>query len=213
MLASQHALAHVPASFKSVDAAPLLCAGITTYNSLRHSGARGGDIVAIQGIGGLGHLGVQFAHKMGFRTVAISSGQDKKELALKLGADSYIDSSTTDAAQALKEMGGAKVILCTAPDAKVMSSVFDGLTEYGKLLIVAADGQPLRISPAQLIRGRHSIQGWPSGHARDSEDTLEFSALTGVRPMVETFPLEDAGKAFDRMIKNHARFRCVLKMT
>lgn len=212
MVAPHEALAALPEGLDWAEAAPLLCAGITTYNALRHSPARGGDLVAVQGIGGLGHLGVQFARKLGFRTVAISSGEAKRELALRLGADEYIDAAATDAARELSLRGGARVILATAPNSKAITALFDGLGVDGQLLVVAADPQPLTISPLQLIGQRRSIQGWPSGDAHSSEDTLNFSLLTGVRPMIETFPLEEAATAYTRMMSNQVRFRAVLKV-
>ncbi len=211
MTAPQEALARIPDELHAVEAAPLLCAGITTFNALRHSGARDGDLVAVLGIGGLGHLGIQFAAKMGFRTVAISASKDKKELALRLGAVAHIDASTTDPAQALREMGGAQVILSTAPSSKALSAVFDGLARRGKLLVVGAAREPMPLVPAMLLSGR-SIAGWPSGTPRDAEDTMSFCALTGVRPIVESFPLTDAAKAYERMIANKVRFRAVLTM-
>ncbi|HYM09228.1 MAG TPA: alcohol dehydrogenase, partial [Bryobacterales bacterium] len=205
-------LASIPDGLESASAAPLMCAGITTYNSLRNSGARGGDLVAILGIGGLGHLGVQFAHMLGFRTVAIARGKDKEDLARQLGADQYLDTDSVNAAQALLEMGGAKVALATAPSSKAMSALVDGLGRNGKLLIVGATPEPLSITPIQLIQGRRSVAGWPAGTSRDSEDTLRFAALSGVRPWIETFPLAEARKAFDRMITGKVRFRAVLTM-
>ena len=211
-IASHHALARIPDALRPEEAAPLLCAGITTYNALRHSGAKGGDLVAVQGIGGLGHLGVQFASKLGFETVAISSGHDKEVLARKLGAAHYIDTSSGDPAQALQRLGGARVVLATAPSGKVIASVVDGLGRNGTLLIVAAAAEPIQVSSLQLLRGRRTIRGWASGHAADSEDTMRFAALTGVRPMVETFPLSRATQAFERMTSNQARFRVVLRM-
>ena len=210
MLARFEAVAAIPDIFSPVEAAPILCAGITTFNSLRHSGARSGDLVAVQGLGGLGHLGVQFASKMGFHTVAIGRGKDKEALALKLGAARYLDTETTNAASELAKMGGASVILTTAPNSKAMSELIDGLGVGGKLLVVGASADPISVTPIQLIGARRSIQGWPSGTARDSEDTLNFCALTGIRPMVETFPLEQAAIAYDRMLSGKARFRVVL---
>ena len=195
-----------------MEAAPILCAGVTTFNSLRHSGAKSGDLVAVQGLGGLGHFGVQFATKMGFRTVAIGRGQDKEALAMKLGAARYLDTDQTNAANESTKMGGASVILATAPNSKSMSELIDGLGVGGKLLVVGASGDPITVTPIQLIGARRSIQGWPSGTARDSEDTLNFCALTGIRPMVETFPLEQAAAAYDRMLSGKARFRVVLTM-
>lgn len=207
----QEALARIPEVLDSVAAAPLLCAGITTFNSLRNSGARPGDLVAVQGIGGLGHLGIQFAARMGFHTVAISSGPEKAELALVLGARRYIDSGATDPAAELQKLGGAQVILATAPSGKAMAAVLNGLKKRGKLLIVAAAADPIPLVPMTLLSGK-SIAGWPSGTAKDSEDTMEFSALTGVRPIIEQFPLVKAAQAYQRMITNRARFRAVLNI-
>ncbi len=212
MIAPQEAVALMPDRLKAVDAAPLLCAGITTYNALRNSGARGGDLVAIQGIGGLGHLAVQFASKLGFRAVAISRGQDKKDLALKLGAHHYLDSASVNVAEELSNMGGARIILATAPNSQAIARIIDGLSIDGKLMIVAASGDPIEVTPLQLIIGRKSILGWPSGHAKDSEETLNFSALSGALPMIETFPLERVREAYERMIANKVRFRVVLTM-
>jgi D-arabinose 1-dehydrogenase-like Zn-dependent alcohol dehydrogenase len=211
MVARQEALARIPESLDSCEAAPLLCAGVTTFNSLRNSGARAGDLVAIQGIGGLGHLAIQFAAKMGFRTVALSSGQDKQELARRLGAHEYVDSSVSDPVAELKRMGGAQVILATAPNSKIISPLVNGLKQRGKLLIVAAAADPLEVVPIVLLSGK-SVAGWPSGHARDSEDALNFSALTGAKAMIETFPLEKAEEAYQHMMTNKARFRVVLTM-
>lgn len=210
MIAPQEALAAIPADLDAVEAAPLLCAGITTFNSLRHSGAQPGDLVAVHGIGGLGHLGVQFAAKMGFHTVAIARGKDKANLALGLGAHRYIDSQSEDAAKVLAEMGGAKVILTTVTDAKAMSALIEGLGIDGKLLVVGASPEPIEVSPLQLIGKRRSIAGWPSGRAVDSEDTMRFSTLANIRPMVETYPLARAAEAYERMMSGKARFRVVL---
>ena len=210
MIASSDALALIPDSLMPIMAAPLLCAGITTFNSLRHSGAVAGDLVAVQGLGGLGHLGIQFASKMGYRTVAIGRGQDKEPLALKLGANRYLDADAVDVAKELASLGGASVILATAPNSKAMSDLIDGLGVGGKLIVVGASADPISVTPIQLIGQRRSIQGWPSGSARDSEDTLNFCALTGIRPMVETFPLVQAAAAYDRMVSGKARFRVVL---
>jgi alcohol dehydrogenase/propanol-preferring alcohol dehydrogenase len=182
------------------------------YNPLRNSSARPGDLVAVQGIGGLGHLAVQFAHKMGFKVAALSRGTDKKELAMKLGADAYIDSEAENVVEKLQNMGGARIILATAPNSDAITSVIDGLGRNGEVIVVAADMEPIKVTPVQLIGGRRSISGWPSGHARDSEDTLNFSALTQVTPMIETFPLERASEAYDRMMASDARFRSVLVM-
>ena len=210
MIAPVEALAAIPDDLTSEDAAPLLCAGITTFNALRHSGAHAGDLVAILGIGGLGHLGVQFASKMGFRTVAIARGADKGPLAKKLGAHIYIDSTAQNAAEELTRLGGAKVILATVTDAKSMSAVVAGLGVDGKLLVVGATGEPIEVPPLLLIGARRSIAGWPSGTAIDSEDTLKFSVLSNVRPMIETFPLAKAAEAYERMMSGKARFRVVL---
>lgn len=210
MVAPAEAVAAMPDDLPSDEAAPLLCAGITVYNSLRNSGARGGDLVAVQGIGGLGHLGIQYARQMGFRTVAIGRGGDKQALAKKLGAHEYIDTTAGSPAEALQKLGGAKVILATAPDSKSMSALIDGVAPNGKLLVVGAGFEPLTITPLQLISGRKAIQGWPSGTARDSEDTLLYSALTGVRPMIERYPLEKAAEGYQQMITGKARFRVVL---
>lgn len=211
MIAPFEALAAIPDDLKSEDAAPLLCAGITTFNALRHSGARAGDLVAVLGIGGLGHLGVQFAAKMGFQTVAIARGADKGPLAKQLGAHAYIDSTAQSPAEELTKLGGARVILATVTDAKSMSSVVAGLGIDGKLLVVGASGEPIEVPPLLLIGARRSISGWPSGTAPDSEDTLRFSVLTNVRPMVEVFPLAKAAEAYQQMLSGKARFRVVIK--
>jgi len=210
MLAPFEALALVPDELKSDAAAPLLCAGITTFNALRHSGAAPGDLVAVLGVGGLGHLGVQFAARMGFRTVAIARGADKGPLAKKLGAHIYINSTAQNAAEELTRLGGAKVILATVTDSRTMSSVVAGLGIDGKLLVVGASGEPIEVSPFLLIGARRSIAGWPSGTALDSEDTLNFSVQSNVRPQIETFPLAKAADAYQRMMSGKARFRVVL---
>jgi len=210
MVAPAEAVAAIPDDLSAEEAAPLLCAGITVYNPLRNSGARPGDLVAIQGIGGLGHLGIQCAHRMGFRTVAIGRGGDKSPLARKLGAHDYIDTNAGSPSDALQKLGGARMILATAPDAKSISALVDGLAPGGKLVIVAAAPEPISVSPLQIILSRRSIQGWPSGTAKDSEDALQFSALTGVRPMLERYPLAKAADAYDQMISGRARFRAVL---
>jgi D-arabinose 1-dehydrogenase-like Zn-dependent alcohol dehydrogenase len=202
-------VARIPDGLDAADAGPLLCAGITTFNALRNSGARAGDTVAVQGIGGLGHLGIQFAAKMGFRTVAVSSGADKEALARQLGAHEYIDTKTTTAAEGLNKLGGADLILATAPHADAISATVAGLKARGKLLIVAAPFQPLTVSAFALLSGK-SVSGWPSGSAVDSEDTMRFSALTGVRPKIEVFKLEQAEEAFARVMENRVRFRAVL---
>lgn len=212
MIARQEAVAAVPDALSPVEAAPILCAGVTTFNSLRHSGARAGDLVAVQGLGGLGHLGIQFASRMGFHTVAIGRGRDKEALALKLGAARYLDTNVVDPVKELTSLGGASVILATAPDSKAMSALIDGLGIGGQLLVVGASADPINATPVQLIMGRRSIRGWPSGTARDSEDTLNFCALTGIRPMVETVPLEQAAAGYQNMLSGKARFRVVLTM-
>ena len=202
-------VARIPDALSAVDAGPLLCAGVTTYNALRNSGARPGQTVAIQGIGGLGHLAVQYAARMGFRTIAISRGADKATLARELGAHEYIDTATTTAADGLQALGGADLVLATAPSSEAIESTVGGLKSRGKLLIVAAPFTPISTSAMGLLSGK-SIAGWPSGSAIDSEDTMAFSALTGVRPRVETFKLEQAEEAFAHMMANKARFRAVL---
>ncbi len=210
MIAPAGALALIPAELSPVEAGPLMCAGITTFNALRNSGARPGDLVAILGVGGLGHLGVQFAAKMGFNTVAIARGQDKGPLAMQLGAHSYIDTLSQDPAAALLKMGGAKVILATAANSKAMGAVVGGLDVGGKLVILGAVMEPLDVPPIALITRRLSIAGWPSGTSLDSQDTMAFSVLTGVRSMSEVFPLERAAEAYERMMSGKARFRVVL---
>ena len=212
MVAPAQTLAAIPDGLSAQDAAPLMCAGITTFNALRHSGAMPPDLVAIQAIGGLGHLAIQYASKLGYRTVAISRGDDAKDLALKLGAHVYINSDATKPADELRRMGGARAILSTAPSGKAMSAMIDCLGDNGKLIVIGAAGDPIEVAPAQLITGMKSIQGWYSGNAADSEDTLAFSALTGVRPMIETFPLAQVEKAYERMMSGKARFRVVLTM-
>jgi len=201
--------ARIPDKLSAVEAGPLLCAGVTTYNALRNSGARAGQTVAILGIGGLGHLGVQYAARMGYRTVAISQGADKAQLARELGAHEYIDTKATPAADALKKLGGADIVLATAPNSDAITATLGGLKPRGKLVIVAAPSTPMTLNAAGLLSGK-TIAGWPSGSAIDSEDTMAFSALTGVRPRVETFPLAQADQAFARMMENQVRFRAVL---
>jgi D-arabinose 1-dehydrogenase-like Zn-dependent alcohol dehydrogenase len=212
MVSPAQALAAIPDDLSFEDAGPLMCAGVTTFNALRHSHAMPGDLVAIEAIGGLGHLAVQFANKFGYRTVAIARGNDAKDLALKLGAHAYIDSDATNPAEELQRMGGAKAILSTVPSGKAMSGMIDGLGDNGKLMVIGASAEPIEVSPIQLIKSMRSIQGWAAGVAADSEDTLSFSAMTGVRPMIEKFPLEQAQQAYDRMMSGHARFRVVLTM-
>jgi D-arabinose 1-dehydrogenase-like Zn-dependent alcohol dehydrogenase len=210
VIAPANALAFIPNDLADVDAAPLLCAGITTFNALRNSGARAGDTVAILGIGGLGHLAVQYAAKSGYRTIAIARGQDKAPLAQQLGAHIYIDSTTQNPAEELQKIGGVKVILSTLTSAKALEWAMDGLALAGKLIVVGAPDGPVLVNPLPLLLGRRTVTGWPSGTGMDSEDTLNFSALTGIKPMIEIYPLEKAGEAFDRMMSGKARFRVVL---
>lgn len=212
MVAPKEAIASVPDDLSSEEAAPLLCAGITTFNSLRNSGAKPGELVAVQGIGGLGHLAIQYAAKMGFRTVAISSSDDKRDLAGELGAHHYINAGEQNAVEELQKLGGAKVILATAPNMDLIGEIAGGLGREGNLLVLAATGETFEVSPFMLIMGRKQVSGWPSGTAKDSEDTLNFSSLTGTRPMIETYPLDKANEAYSAMIENKARFRVVLKM-
>jgi D-arabinose 1-dehydrogenase-like Zn-dependent alcohol dehydrogenase len=212
MIAPIEALAAIPDGLNDAEAAPLLCAGVTTFNALRHSGALPGSLVAVQGVGGLGHLGIQFANKFGYRVAAIGRGPENASLAKKLGATTYIDSKGTNAAQELQKLGGARVILATAPSSKAMSELIDGLGPNGKLLVVGATFDPIEVTPIQLISNVRSIQGWSSGTPADSQDTLEFAALTGVRPMIETYPLERAAEAYERMMSGKAEFRVVLTM-
>jgi D-arabinose 1-dehydrogenase-like Zn-dependent alcohol dehydrogenase len=212
MLAPVEALASVPESLSDAEAAPLLCAGIATFNALRHSGAVPGDLVAVLGIGGLGHLGIQFANKFGYKAAAIGRGPENATLAKKLGASVYIDSKSTNAAEALQKLGGAQVILGTAPSSKAMSELIDGLGPNGKLMVIGLSFDPIEVTPAQLISGNRTIQGWAAGTPTDSEDTLRFAELTGVRPMIETYPLENAEEAYARMMSGEAQFRVVLTM-
>jgi len=210
MVAPAVALARVPEGMDFTEAAPLLCAGITTFNSLRNAAARSGDLVAIQGLGGLGHLGVQFAKAMGFEVAAISRGSSKEEFARKLGAHHYVDAGNGDAAQQLQKLGGARVILATAPDSKSISELVPGLDNSGTLLVVAAAFEPLSVNPLDLISGRRRVQGWPSGSAIDSTQTLQFAKLHRIRPMVETFPLTEATTGYEKMMTGEVRFRSVL---
>ena len=213
MTAPMQGLAAIPNELVSVEAAPLLCAGRTTFTALRNSGAQGGDLVAIHGLGGLGHLGVQFGRKFGYRTVAISRGKDKEALAYQLGAHNYIDAEATDAAAELKKLGGARVILATAPNSKAISALINGLAPDGQLIIVAWQNEPMQISPWQLLGGRRSVKGWTARPARNSsEDTLKFSVISGIVPMIEVFPLEQAALAFEKMVSSKVHFRSVLKM-
>jgi D-arabinose 1-dehydrogenase-like Zn-dependent alcohol dehydrogenase len=210
VIAPANVLAPIPDALSFEDAAPLMCAGVTTYNSLRHSGARAGDVVAIHGIGGLGHLGVRYARAMGFDTVAIARGREKEKLALELGASSYVDSETENVAAALTARGGASVVLSTVTSGAAMTAALDGLAVDGKMLVVGASTEPVEFVSATMIGKRASVQAWPSGTAADSADTLRFSVLTGVRPMIETMPLERAMEAYERMMSGAARFRMVL---
>ncbi len=212
MVAPVEALAQMPESLDAAEAAPLMCAGVTTFNALRHSGALPSDLVAIQGIGGLGHLGIQFARNFGYRVAAIGRGAENATLASKLGAHVYIDGSATNAAAELQKLGGARVILATAPSAKAMSSLVDGLGINGRLMVVGVPAEPIEVSAVTLIFGRRSLQGWPSGIPTDSEDTLRFAEMTGVRPMIEKYPLEKAAEAYARMMSGKAKFRVVLTM-
>lgn len=213
MIARQEAVAAVPDGLDLVEAAPLLCAGLTTFNALRHAGAHAGDVVAVQGLGGLGHLAVQFASKLGFHTVAISRGSDKQTLARELGAEGYIDTEREIVSEELQKLGGARVILATAPSGLSITPLVNGLGIDGRLVVVGADATPIEVSPLQLIGARRSVSGWPSGQPSDSEDTLGFSALTGAKAMIERFPLEDAEEAYLRMIRNEVRFRAVLDLS
>jgi D-arabinose 1-dehydrogenase-like Zn-dependent alcohol dehydrogenase len=212
MVTPAEAVAAIPDDLPAAEAAPLLCAGITVFNALRNSGARAGDLVAVQGIGGLGHLGIQYARQMGFRTFAIGRGKDKEALARKLGAAHYVDTATGDPVAELQRFGGARVILATAPDSKSMSALVNGLSSNGEFVVVGAAADPITVTPLQVIVGRKAIRGWASGTAADSEDTMQFSALSGVRPMIEKFPLEKAAEAYEQMISGRARFRVVLTM-
>ena len=210
MIVPFEALAAVPDDLSSEDAAPLLCAGVTTFNALRNSGLRAGDLVAVLGVGGLGHLGIQYAARMGCHTVAIARGRDKEELARRLGAHDYIDSQNQNVADELKRLGGAKIVLATASNSKAMGDTIDGLAVNGRLIVLGADTDAIPVSPLQLLLARKGIVGWPAGTSIDSEDTLKFSVLTNVRPMIETMPLEQAPAAYDRMMSGEARFRMVL---
>ena len=212
MVAPATAVAAMPESLDAAEAAPLLCAGITTFNALRHSGAMPSDLVAVQGIGGLGHLGIQFANKFGYRVAAIGRGPENAALAKKLGAHIYIDSVATNAAAEVQKLGGARVILATAPNSKSMSALIDGLGPNGTLMVVGATMDPIEVTPLQLIVGSRSLHGWASGIPTDSEDTLRFAEMTGVRPMIEKYPLEKAADAYSRMMSGKAEFRVVLTM-
>lgn len=212
MVAPVEAVARIPETLDPADAAPLMCAGITTFNALRHSGALPSDLVAVQGVGGLGHLGIQFAKRFGYRVAAVGRGSGNAGLARKLGADVYVDSVATDAAEELQKLGGARVILATAPSGKSMSALIGGLGPNGTMIVAGAPEDAIEVPPTALIRGKKSIQGWYSGTATDSEDTLRFAEMTGVRAMIETYPLERAAEAYDRMLSGKAEFRVVLTM-
>jgi D-arabinose 1-dehydrogenase-like Zn-dependent alcohol dehydrogenase len=212
MIAPAESMARVPRDIPAAEAGPLLCAGLTVFNALRHTQARPGDLVAIQGIGGLGHLAVQFASKMGFRTVAVSRGADKQAFARQLGAHEYIDATGGSTGEKLTALGGAKVALATAPSGEAISSLVPGLGIDGQVVIVAAPFEPVQVNPLELLGARRSVRGWYSGMAMDSEDTIRFAVQAGIKPMIETFPLAKANEAYDRMITNRARFRVVLTM-
>src|SRR6266566_8770307 len=212
MIAPAEALARIPDELPAEEAGPFMCAGVTVYNALRNSGARAGDVVAVHGIGGLGHFGVQYARRMGFNTVAINRGKDKEDLARQLGAHSYIDATAQDVVAELQRVGGASVILATAPNAQAISGLVDGLAPSGKLLVPAAPLEPLSINVFSLIMKRSSVAGWYSGTAKDSQDTLEFSALSGVHPMIEKYPLDKVAEAYEQMHSGKVRFRVVLTM-
>jgi D-arabinose 1-dehydrogenase-like Zn-dependent alcohol dehydrogenase len=212
MVAPVEALVPIPEALSDVEAAPLLCAGVTMFDPLRRSGALPGDLVAIQGIGGVGHLGVQFASKCGYRVAAIGRGTEIEPLARKLGANVYVDSRSTNVADALQKLGGAAVILATAPSSKAMSELVNGLAPNGKLIIIGVTFDPVEVTPVQLIPPHRNIQGRAAGTSADEEDTVNFAELTGVRPMIETYPLEKAGEAYERMMSGKARFRAVLTM-
>jgi len=212
MVAPVEALTAIPEGLTDVEAAPLLCAGITTFNALRHSGAVPGDLVAVLGVGGLGHLGIQFASKFGYKVAAIGRGAESAALAKRLGATVYIDNKATNPAEALQKLGGAQVVLATAPSSKAMSELIDGLAPNGKLLVIGVETDPIQVTPVQLVSGNRTIEGWASGTPIDAEDTLHFAELTGVRPMIETYPLEKAAEAYARMMSGKAQFRVVLTM-
>jgi len=212
MVAPVEALVPIPETLSDTEAAPLLCAGITTYNALRHSGAFPGDLVAVQGIGGLGHLGIQFANKFGYKVAAIGRRPESALLAKKLGASAYIDSQSTNAVEELQKLGGARIILATSPSSKAMSELIDGLGPNGKLIVIGLTSDPIEVTPVQLISGSRTIQGWAAGTPADSEDTLRFAELSGVRPMIETYPLAKAAEAYARLISGKAQFRVVLTM-
>jgi D-arabinose 1-dehydrogenase-like Zn-dependent alcohol dehydrogenase len=211
-VAPQEALVRMPEGVKSEDVAPLLCAGVTTFNSLRNMDAKPGDIVAVQGVGGLGHLAIQYARKLGFRTVALSRGSDKKKLAHELGAHEYIDTDRDKASEALQKLGGARVIMVTSSSASLAAELVGGLARNGTLLLLGAGSEPIGLSTVPMIMKRLRVQGWPSGAPQDSQETVEFSVLADVKSQNEIFPLEKAAEAYERMIQNKTRFRAVLKM-
>jgi D-arabinose 1-dehydrogenase-like Zn-dependent alcohol dehydrogenase len=212
VIVSAAVLAAIPDDLPAEEAGPFMCAGVTVFNALRNSGARAGEVVAVHGIGGLGHLGVQYARRMGFETVAINRGKDKEELARQLGAHHYIDATAQDPVAELQKLGGANVILATAPNAAAISALVDGLAPSGKLLVPAAPAEPLTINVFSLIMKRSSVAGWYSGTAMDSQDTMEFSALSGVHPMIEKYPLDRVAEAYEQMHSGKVRFRVVLTM-
>ncbi|TGE31063.1 zinc-binding dehydrogenase [Desulfosporosinus sp. Sb-LF] len=212
MVTEAEELVLIPDELNDLEGAPLLCAGVTTFDALRNSGARPGDVVAIQGVGGLGHLAIQYAKRMGYKTIALSRGTDKKELALKLGAQVFIDTQSTDVAQELQKLGGARVILATAPDNKAISQLINGLGFDGKLVIVAGVEGPIQVFGGQLLNGRRSVQGWVASGPDARKDTINFSLLTEVHPMIETFPLEQVAEAYEKMMNAKVRFRAVLTM-
>jgi D-arabinose 1-dehydrogenase-like Zn-dependent alcohol dehydrogenase len=212
MVAPVEAVVAIPETLRDAEAAPLLCAGVTTFDALRRSGAFPGDLVAVEGIGGLGHLGIQFAQKFGYEVAAVGRGQENALLAKKLGAHMYIDTKATNAAEALQKLGGAQVILATAPSSKAMSELIDGLATNGKLIVIGVAPNPIEVKPVQLIVGTKNIEGTAAGTPAAEEDTLNFAELSGVRPMIETYPLERAAEAYARMMSGHAQFRVVLTM-
>ena len=211
MTAPAEALAAIPDDLDAVDAAPLLCAGVTTFNALRNADAQPGDLVAVQGVGGLGHLGIQYAHAAGFETVALSRSPDKEELAAELGADHFVNTAEEDAAAALQDLGGADVVLATAPSAPAIESVIGGLGTDGRVVVVGVPGEEVSVDAQSLVGVRGGVDAWASGNARDSQDTLEFSDLREITPEIETYDLDDVSEAYDRMIDNEARFRVVLE--
>ena len=212
MIAPVEALARMPDSLDAAEAAPLMCAGVTTFNALRHSGALPGDLVAVQGVGGLGHLGIQFAKQFGYRVAAIGRGTDNTAIAKRLGAEVYIDSTATNAATELQKLGGASVVLATAPSGKAMSSLVGGLAANGTLLVVGLSADAIELSPTLLILGKRTIKGWPGGTPTDSEDTLRFADAASIRPMIEKYPLEKAAEGYARMMSGEAQYRVVLTM-